>query len=417
MIGRGWQSMEMKKYAGLVVLLLLLVPAAAAQENPYQKIAVITFSFTGTGITEISSEIRYGTAPHMDIQTGTINGLLLDRQHRTINEFSIRDPRIQVGEGDGSGGGLAGSTQYSPYGEFGVIIPYTPDLQYVTLEDSATGDTLATVDLSPAIGNFQQVYPQDPDMQSAGNAAAAGQSPVTGGILIAAGIIAIAVSGAAYYLVFFRHRAKRILIVDDEKEIVEVFSLLLERKGYTTMKAYSGPECLSLLTSWWKRPDLILLDIMMAPMDGWETLEKIKNHPSLKGIPVLMMTGFTPTPAQVRRYGLCIDDFIQKPVNAADLYSAIGHVLERRRLIRQDIRAAMKAGYEKETVCTYARLRRSVEVDKKLLGILSAGSPEKKPSLDTFSRDIAAVNREVQSREELFNQLRMKLAPALLPFS
>ncbi|ABS55483.1 response regulator receiver protein [Methanoregula boonei 6A8] len=408
--------MEIKKYAGFVLLLLLVYPAAAAVDNPYQKIAVISFSFADTGVNEISSEVRYGTAPNLDIQTGTINGLLLDSQHRTIDEFSIRDPRIQIGEGDGSGGGLTGDAQYSHNGEFGIIVPFIPDLRYVTLEDTATGATLATVDLSPAIAAFQQLYPQDPDMQSAQNTAVPNQSLMIDEILLVAGIMAMAVSGIAYYIVFLYPRAERILIVDDEKEIAEVFSLLLEKKGYVTMKANSGKECLLLLKAWWKRPDIILLDIMMSPMDGWETLEKIKSDPRSKMIPVLMLTGFTPTPDQAHRYGLCIDDYILKPVNAQGLYDAIGNVLERRRLIREAVRAAMRAGYEKETVCAYARLRRRVEVDKKLLGIISTASPGAESGRDASFKDIAAVNRELQSDQETLRQLQRKLEPVLSPF-
>ncbi len=409
----------MKKFAGLILLLsLLLVYPAVAQANSYQKIVVISFSYSGTGIKEVSSEIQYGIPPNLNIQTGSIKGLLLDGQNRIINEFSIRDPSTQVGEAistETSGQVFSGSSQYSQNGNFGVIVPFTPDLRYVFLEDTATGDTLVTVDLSPAISAFQQIYPEDPDMQVVQNQAGSQNSGFTAVILLISGIIIIGISGLAYYTLSFRHLPEKILIVDDEKDIVEVFSLLLEKKGYVTLRAFSGQECLSILKAWWKRPDLILLDVKMYPMDGWETLEEIKKNPLTKKIPVLMLTGFAPTPAQARRYGLCIDDYILKPVNAQELYSEIEYVLKRRELIKQDIRAATTAGYEKEMLCEYARLRKRVEVDRKLLGILRADHSATESVQDGLTGDIDTVNREIKSREEMLNQLRRKLAPVISP--
>ena len=67
-----------------------------------------------------------------------------------------------------------------------------------------------------------------------------------------------------------------ILVVDDSPFIVDVFVTMLERGGYRTVAAYGGEECLEILKT--VTPDLILLDIMMEPMDGWETLEKIKEN-------------------------------------------------------------------------------------------------------------------------------------------
>jgi len=68
-----------------------------------------------------------------------------------------------------------------------------------------------------------------------------------------------------------------ILIVDDSPMIVDVFATMLQRGGYKPITSLSGEECLEVLKT--TPPDLILLDIMMEPMDGWETLEKIKSQP------------------------------------------------------------------------------------------------------------------------------------------
>ncbi len=79
-----------------------------------------------------------------------------------------------------------------------------------------------------------------------------------------------------------------IMIVDDSSFIVDGLIAILKRKGYKPIPAHGGDECLEILKT--TIPDLILLDIMMEPMDGWETLERLKSNPATKGIPVLMFS-------------------------------------------------------------------------------------------------------------------------------
>src|SRR5208337_246283 len=177
--------MQLRLFAGFILFLVLLTPATAANTNPYQKIVAINLAYENGGIKEVSSEIQYGTAPNLNLQSGSIEGLLLNSQKKTINEFSIRDPRIQTGTGvqTNSGGaaqGLIGYTVYTPQAEFGVIVPFTPDLQYVTLVDSLTGDTLISVDLTGPISAFQKMYPDDPDMKSIPKPAPASTFPIPG---------------------------------------------------------------------------------------------------------------------------------------------------------------------------------------------------------------------------------------------
>jgi len=409
--------MAIKHPAVLVLLLLIVCPAALAQADAYQKVAIVTFSYGPAGISTVSSEIQYGVPPHLDIQSGTLSGALLDAGHNPITTFSMQDPRALMETGDGSGTSAPGTgSPASPTGEFGITVPYTPALKYISLTDSATGTTLVTADVTPAVAAFSRLYPNDPDLLAvSGQGAARTPSPVPVAML-ATGILLMGICACAYYLLYLHLRPERVLIVDDEKEVVDVFSLLLEKKGYTTLRAYSGEECLRLLKPWWKRPDLILLDVKMYPMDGWETLEEIKRKPSLKKIPVLMLTGTAPTPAQARKFGLCIDDYIVKPVSAQELYGSIDYVMKRRETIKMEIQAATLAGYEKEMVCEYARLRRRVEVDKKLLGILHtdrAAIPAATPEERT--REIDNVQREIQSRQETLEQLLVKLSPVIHP--
>ena len=82
-------------------------------------------------------------------------------------------------------------------------------------------------------------------------------------------------------------RMYTILIVDDSKYLVDLFTKMLQRSGYQTIIAYSGEECLAVLEK--TRPDLILLDIMMDGIDGWETLMRIKENPRTCDIPACVI--------------------------------------------------------------------------------------------------------------------------------
>lgn len=408
--------MQLRLLFGLILLLLLFIPAMAADNNPYQKIVVINLAYDNGMVKEGSSEIQYGTAPNLNLQSGSIAGLLLDSQKKTINEFFIRDPRIQMGDSIATGSGstaqgLTGSAQDNPHVDFGIIVPFTPDLQDVTLIDSLTGNTLISVDLTAPKSAFQQMYPDDPDIKPIQNPVPARTIPVTAEIIAILGVILIAISGIGYFV--RRSQTLKILIVDDEPAIVEVFSLLLARKGYVPITAQSGEECISVLKNQKKLPDLILLDVMMYPMGGWQTLEKIKENSLWKQIPVLMVTGKQPTPAEAKKYGVCIEDYILKPVNAQDLYSAIEYVLMRKKFIAREIRVALKAGFERELVCEYARLRKRVEVEKKIIRIVRSAYTTGESVANDMIRTIDDVNVEIGSREMRLRKLQSQLAPVL----
>jgi CheY-like chemotaxis protein len=81
---------------------------------------------------------------------------------------------------------------------------------------------------------------------------------------------------------------KKILVVDDEEDIVYLLKALFSRNGYSVTGASSGEECLELLES--ENPDLIFMDIMMPGLDGWETARKIKTDPQTKNIPIIMLS-------------------------------------------------------------------------------------------------------------------------------
>ena len=116
-----------------------------------------------------------------------------------------------------------------------------------------------------------------------------------------------------------------ICLVDDNEHIVEIFSLLLAKDGFSVISASAGHTCIDILQT--VTPDLILLDVMMEPMDGWETLERLKSNPRTRKIPVIMVSGKKPTADEIRIYGSLFEKYVMKPVSYSDLREEIMKVL------------------------------------------------------------------------------------------
>jgi len=117
-----------------------------------------------------------------------------------------------------------------------------------------------------------------------------------------------------------------VLIVDDNPDIRDVFTTFLTISGFSTLTASGGEECLELLKK--THPDIILLDIMMEPMNGWETLTQIKNQPDCKDIPVFMVSGKVLSEDEWKKYDGQYKMYIMKPVTPEQLTEAIADTLK-----------------------------------------------------------------------------------------
>jgi CheY-like chemotaxis protein len=202
-----------------------------------------------------------------------------------------------------------------------------------------------------------------------------------------------------------------ILIVDDSPLIVDGLAALLSRKGYSPVAAHGGDECIKILQA--VKPDLILLDIMMEPMDGWETLEKIKENPATKEIPVLMLTAKQLTPTEAQEYGVFIEDYILKPITHRELYDAIEHVLSRRQTIRSDMDRARQSGIDPDMVNEYAQLSKSIDVNKRLMKILETTynfNDSKVRVSEDISRALKSMDTNLKFQEARLQQIKSDLA-------
>ena len=201
-----------------------------------------------------------------------------------------------------------------------------------------------------------------------------------------------------------------IMVVDDSAFIVDVFVTMLERGGYRTISTYGGQECLDLLRT--ERPDLILLDIMMEPMDGRETLERIKSNPETKDIPVMMLTAKQLDPDEAEEYAIYVEDYVLKPITHRELYDAIEYILNRRARIRQDVEAARAAGVDQQVIDEYARISKSIEVNRRLVSILGSNyNIEDNRTLigDELARAIKSMNMNISFQEDRLEEIRSQM--------
>ncbi len=202
-----------------------------------------------------------------------------------------------------------------------------------------------------------------------------------------------------------------VMVIDDSPFIVDIFVTMLERGGYRTLAAYGGEEALEILKT--VKPDLILLDIMMEPMDGWETLMHIKNTAGLKEIPVMMLTAKQLTPSEAQEYGIYIEDYIMKPITHRELYDAIEGLLNRRRVIEMDMKMAEDAGVEKKTIDEYSRLRKNIDISKRLLRLLENTykiNDDKLKVSDEISLAIKSMAMNIRFQEERLEEIRKEFA-------
>jgi diguanylate cyclase len=119
-----------------------------------------------------------------------------------------------------------------------------------------------------------------------------------------------------------------ILVVDDEAASREPLEVLLQGDGYRTATANNGRAALASVAR--QPPDLILLDVTMPGMDGYELATLLKSDPVTAGIPVVMVTGFTGRGARVVGLNAGAEDILSKPVDAAELSLKVRNLLRLR---------------------------------------------------------------------------------------
>ena len=120
--------------------------------------------------------------------------------------------------------------------------------------------------------------------------------------------------------------ANKIMIVDDEPDVVDLVKIVLKSEGYEVVTANSGREALEKIGT--EMPDLVLLDIMMPQMDGWEVYNHIKSNSKTKDIPVAMLTAKSQSiDKMIGLHVVQVDDYITKPFGRAELLERVKKIL------------------------------------------------------------------------------------------
>jgi len=119
---------------------------------------------------------------------------------------------------------------------------------------------------------------------------------------------------------------RHVLCIEDEPEMIELMRLILERKGFRVTGAVGGFEGLEILKA--EKPDLILLDLMMPDIDGWEVYRQMKADPALTNIPVIVVTAKAQSIDKVLGLHIAkVDDYITKPFGPQELLASVVKVL------------------------------------------------------------------------------------------
>jgi len=115
----------------------------------------------------------------------------------------------------------------------------------------------------------------------------------------------------------------RVLVVDDDRNLRKIITTNLELAGFSVEAAADGPEALSLIEA--MQPDIVLLDLMMPHMDGYEVAKRIRNHqnPSIANVPIIILTAKSETEDKLRGFEAGADDYITKPFGPQELLARV----------------------------------------------------------------------------------------------
>lgn len=151
---------------------------------------------------------------------------------------------------------------------------------------------------------------------------------------------------------------ERVLVVDDEPDIVALVAYHLAKAGYRVSTAGSGPDALGAAQR--EHPSLVVLDLMLPGMSGFDVLEQMRADPGTREIAVLMLTARKDEPDRIRGLSLGADDYLTKPFSPPELVLRVGAILRRIGAARQQTGDVLSAG--------------SLQIDKAAHRVSVAGS-------------------------------------------
>ncbi|TMI22203.1 MAG: response regulator, partial [Betaproteobacteria bacterium] len=122
----------------------------------------------------------------------------------------------------------------------------------------------------------------------------------------------------------------RILVVDDQRAIAEMMTGVLQGRGYEVLTAFDGETALRQVHA--ERPDLVVSDILMPGMDGYELCRRVRSDPLTALLPIVLVTSLDPQAERINGLEAGADDFLSKPVNWDELFARVKSLLRVKRL-------------------------------------------------------------------------------------
>lgn len=129
---------------------------------------------------------------------------------------------------------------------------------------------------------------------------------------------------------------RKIVCVEDEPEMIDLMQLILNRKGFEVIGAHGGIEGLETIRS--VKPDLVLLDLMMPEVDGWQVYQQLKADEDIANIPVIVVTAKAQNIDKVLGLHIAkVDDYISKPFSLQELVDRVEKVLNKHAKVRRTV--------------------------------------------------------------------------------
>lgn len=197
-------------------------------------------------------------------------------------------------------------------------------------------------------------------------------------------------------------RPIRILVVDDDESFSTMLQDLLLDSGYDVTLMSDGPSCINYCER--QKPDLILLDIRMPGMDGFEVCRALKENKQTADIPIILLSGLTETEHKIRGFSLGVFHYLTKPFPAEELLARVENILGRQRLVQQALEAS-KVDTVRQLSVTLAD-----RINNPLAGIMACCQILSK-HIDDREKVIAIVENIKESVDQIYSVL-VKLSQA-----
>ena len=198
----------------------------------------------------------------------------------------------------------------------------------------------------------------------------------------------------------------KVLIVDDVPTNVMLVQAILKKEGYTLLTCDSGTKALRIANE--KHPNLILLDIMMPEMDGYEVLQHLKSNPETTDIPVIIMSALSDMQSIVKGYQLGATEYVTKPFQREELVKRVAHKADMARFLRAMISHPSESCEEKEVVaCIKAELENTIESRDTLYSVIAHDLRSPLGSLKMMNNAILMMVDKERVGDEVYEMIQM----------